>query len=101
MNYYELYNLRVELVRFEWNKCQTDWAMLWDYFEVIWENLYFPDKKWFSFYNLASIIPLLAAKQRFNCVNDWMEKDDEISSVDANCWAIFKIIRTWKTKFYY
>lgn len=97
---FELYDLRVELVRFENWKCVTDGAKIWDYFEVRWENIFIPNGQGFSFYNLASIIPLLAAKQRVsNNPNDWMEIDDEIRAPDANCGAIFKIIRTWKRVF--
>ena len=98
---FELYDLRVELIRFEWWRCVTDGAQIWDYFEVRGENIFIPDGKWFSFYNLAAIIPLLAAKQRVhNHSNDWMELDDEIHAPDANCWAIFKIHRTGKRTFY-
>lgn len=100
MSNFELYDLRVELVRFENNKCVTDWAEIWDFFEVRWENIFLPKGKGFSFYNLSSIIPLLSAKQRVgNHENDWMELDDEIRAPDANCGAIFKIIRTWKRIF--
>ncbi len=100
MKTFELYDLKVELVRFE-NKLQvTDWAKIWDYFLVKWENIFLPEWQWFSFYNLASIIPLLATKQRINNnKNDWIEIDDEIRAADANCWAIFKISRIWKTTF--
>lgn len=98
---FELYDLRIELIRFENWKCVTDWAKIWDYFEVKWENIYIPEWKWFSFYNLASIIPLIWAKQRVsNNKNDWIEIDDEIRAPDINCSAVFKIIRLWKRKFY-
>jgi len=100
MEEFELYDLRVELVRFENGKSSTYDAQIWDYFEVKWENIFIPENKGFSFYNLASIIPLLSAKQRvLNDKNDWMEIDDEIRAADANCGAIFKIIRTWKRSF--
>lgn len=99
-NTFQLYDLRVELIRFESWKKATYWAEVWDYFTVEWENIFIPEWKWFSFYNLASIIPLLAVKQRVNNDNnDWIEIDDEIRAPDANCGAIFKIIRTWKRIF--
>jgi len=98
---FELYDLRVELTRFEDNICMSDGAKIWDYFEVRWENIYLPEWLWFSFYNLASIIPLLSAKQRiYNDDNDWIEIDNEICSPDVNCWAIFTIKRIWKRTFY-
>ena len=79
---FELYDLRIELVRFENEKRMTDGAKVWDYFEVRWENIFIPAEQGFSYYNLAAIIPLLAAKQRVtNDVNDWMELDDESISV--------------------
>lgn len=101
MDNFELYDLRVELTRFEKNKCITYWAKIWDYFEVRWENIYFPDGQGFSFYNLAAIIPILAIKQRVtNDKNDWVEHDEEIRAPDANCWAIFTITRLWKREFH-
>lgn len=100
MKTFELYDLRVELVRFENDICITDGAQVWDYFEVKGENIFLPEGQWFSFYNLASIIPLLSAKQRVdNSENDWIEIDDEIRAADANCGAIFKITRIWKRTF--
>ena len=100
MKTFELYDLRVELVRFENNVCITDWAQIWDYFEVRGENIFLPEGQWFSFYNLAPILPLLSAKQRVNNnENDWMELDDEIRAADANCGAIFQIQRIWKRTF--
>lgn len=98
---FELYDLRVELVRFERDTCMSDGAKIWDYFEVRWENIFLPENQGFSFYNLAAIIPLLAIKQRVkNDSNDWIEHDSEISAPDINCWAIFKITRTNKRTFY-
>ena len=100
-NSFELYDLRIELTRFENGKCMTDWAKIWDYFEVRGENIFIPEGKGFSYYNLAAIIPLLSMKQRVtNHQNDWIEHDDEISAPDFNCWAIFKIIRMSKRTFF-
>lgn len=98
---FELYNLRVELIQFSEWRTMTDGAKIWDYFEVKWENLYFPIWQWFSFYNLAAIIPLLAAKQRVTHSNDWMSTDSDVSAVDIHCWAIFRITRTGTTTFYH
>ncbi len=98
---FELYDLRVELIAFREWKQMTDWAKIGDYFEVRWENIFFPPWQWFSFYNLAAIIPLLAAKQRITHNNDWMTTDSDISAVDIHCGAIFRISRIGKTIFYH
>lgn len=96
----KLYNLRVVLERFEWWKQITYNAKVGDYFDVIWENIFLPEKQGFSYYNLSSIIPLISAKQRVtNNKNDWIECDDEIRAPDYNCWAVFKIYRTGITVF--
>lgn len=100
MKKFKLYNLRIILDRFEWEKRMSYNAKVWDYFEVIWENIFIPKNQGFSYYNLSSIIPLLSAKQRItNSENDWIECDDEIRAPDFNCGAIFKIYRTGMTVF--
>lgn len=88
-----LYDLRIELVEFRNNKSMTYGAKVGDYFEVIGENIFLPTNQGFSFYNLAAIIPLLAAKQRVTNENDWMTTDNEVAAVDVNCGAIFRISR--------
>lgn len=47
----------------------------------------------FSFYSLAALLPLLAAKQRFTEKNDWMTTDESIACPDPNCGAKFVIYR--------
>lgn len=93
-----LYDLRVEVVEIR-GKSQTMGLQIGDYFEVVGENLFFPQNKGFSMYNLAAILPLLPAKQRQTHLNDWMTTDAFVNSVDANCGAIFKITRTNKRVF--
>jgi uncharacterized repeat protein (TIGR04076 family) len=95
---FQLYDLRVELVEIR-GQSFTYNAKIGDYFEVRGENIYLPEGQGFSMYNLASIIPLLPAKQRENHPNDWMETDSFIHSVDANCGAIFEIKRIRKNVF--
>lgn len=69
-------------------------------FTVIGENLIFSDNnKQFSMYALASLLPLLPAKQRPTHENDWMTTDHYIHCPDPNCGAQFKINRISKTTF--
>ncbi len=96
---FELYDLRVELIGFRDGKQMSYDAKIGDYFEVRWENIFFPPGQGFSFYNLAAIIPLLAAKQRVTDPHDWMSTDAEISAVDVHCGAIFRINRMEKRVF--
>jgi uncharacterized repeat protein (TIGR04076 family) len=63
-------------------------------FRVEGEDLIFSENNKFSLYALASLIPLLPAKQRATHVNDWMSSDDIIACPDPNCGAKFKISRT-------
>ena len=88
-----LYDLHVELIGSRDGKIITDGAKVWDYFEVRGENIFLPPGQGFSFYNLAAIIPLLAAKQRHTDAYDWMTTDSDISAVDIYCGAIFRISR--------
>lgn len=62
-------------------------------FVVRGEDLIFPEGGRFSFYSLAALLPLLAAKQRETAENDWMTSDAEISCPDPNCGARFRITR--------
>jgi uncharacterized repeat protein (TIGR04076 family) len=94
---FELYDLRVEVVRCEGKMVCSH--TVGDYFEVHGENLVFPEKNSFSMYALAAIIPLLPAKQRETHKNDWMTTDMEIACPDPHCGAIFKITRIGKRAF--
>ena len=68
-------------------------------FKVIGENFVFDKGGEFSFYSLAAIIPLIAAKQRRTDKNDWMTTDDRIACPDPHCKAVFLITREQKRKF--
>lgn len=52
--------------------------------------------KWLTLYyfTIASILPLLAAKQRPSARNDWMSTDAEIACPDPNCPSKWRIART-------
>lgn len=96
---FTLYNLRVEIV-----KGKEDFVCshhIGDYFEVIGENLHFPQTTSFSLYALSAILPLLPAKQRRTVENDWMTTDHFIACPDPNCAAQFKISRVGKTIFHH
>lgn len=97
---FHLYDLKVELTRTEW-LINSFAAKVWDCFLVQWENLIFPAWWSFSYFNLAAIIPLLAAKQRETDENDWMTTDHEVTGPDPSCKAIFTIKREWKRLFYH
>ncbi len=96
---FTLYDLKVEVIA-------TDRPMVCshkagDYFLVIGENLVFPETNSFSMYALASLLPLLPAKQRMLDENDWMLSDNIISCPDPNCGAQFKITRIGKRIFHH
>jgi uncharacterized repeat protein (TIGR04076 family) len=63
-------------------------------FRVIGEDLVFEAGTTFSFYSLAALLPLLAAKQRLTDDNDWMTTDADVACPDPNCGALFRITRT-------
>lgn len=63
-------------------------------FSVVGENLVFGKNAEFSLYALATLLPLLPAKQRSTHPNDWMTTDEYIACPDPHCGARFKITRT-------
>jgi uncharacterized repeat protein (TIGR04076 family) len=87
-----LYDLRVEVVI-------PDGAAVYcgakpgDYFELKGEMLTLPEGQGMSIYSLASVLPLLAAKQRPIHRNDWMTTDAEIACPDPNCGSRLRIVR--------
>lgn len=96
-DHFELWDLRVEVVGEQSGMVCSH--TVGDYFEVSGENLTLPDGQGFSFYALAAILPLLAAKQRVTDANDWMTTDADIACPDPNCGARFRITRTGKRRF--
>lgn len=68
-------------------------------FRVVGENLVFEDNNFFSMYALATLLPLLPAKQRETDPNDWVTTDEYIACPDPHCGAKFKIVRIDKTTF--
>lgn len=95
---FELHDLRVEVV------APPD-AKLWcgakvgDHFELRGEMLHLPPGQGISIYSLASVLPLLAAKQRMTHPNDWMSTDAEVACPDPNCPSRLRITRLGKRRF--
>ena len=95
---FELYDLRVEAVIPDGAKVYCA-AKAGDYFELRGEMLYLPPGQGISIYSLASVLPLLAAKQRPTHRNDWMTTDAEIACPDPNCGSRLKITRLGLRRF--
>ena len=89
---FELFDLRVEVQA-------PEGARLWcgnrvgDFFEVHGELLHFREDMPFSLYTLASVLPLLPAKQRPAAPSDWMTTDAEVACPDPNCPSRLRITR--------
>jgi uncharacterized repeat protein (TIGR04076 family) len=64
-----------------------------DSFQVIGENLVFPEGGTFYLYALSALLPLLPAKQRPTDARDWMTTDAEVACPDPHCGAVFRISR--------
>lgn len=95
---FELYDLRVEVVAPEGAKIWCG-AKVGDYFELRGEMLYLPPGQGMSIYSLASVLPLLAAKQRVTEAADWMTSDAEVACPDPNCPSRLRITRLGKRRF--
>jgi uncharacterized repeat protein (TIGR04076 family) len=95
---FDLYDLRVEVVAPPGGPIYCG-AMPGDYFELRGELLFLPPGQGFSIYSLASVLPLLAAKQRPTHAHDWMTTDAEIACPDPNCSTRLRITRTGRRQF--
>ncbi len=95
---FELYDLRVEVVAPPGGKIYCN-AKVGDWFELRGELLYLPPDQGFSIYSLASVLPLLAAKQRETDRNDWMTSDAEVACPDPLCSTRLRITRLGKRRF--
>lgn len=93
-----LYDLRVEVVADEGARIYCG-AKVGDYFELRGEMLHLPSGQGISIYSLASVLPLLAAKQRPTHKNDWMTTDAEIACPDPHCGSRLRITRLGIRKF--
>src|SRR5579872_2537004 len=95
---FELYDLRVEVVAPQGGAIFCG-AKPGDYFELRGEMLHLPAGQGFSIYSLASLLPLLPAKQRVTDPHDWMSSDAEVACPDPNCPSRFRITRTGRRYF--
>ncbi|WP_419757703.1 TIGR04076 family protein [Acidisoma sp.] len=95
---FELYDLRVEVVAPAGGPIYCG-AKPGDYFELRGELLFLPPDQGFSIYSLASVLPLLAAKQRTTHRHDWMTTDADIACPDPNCSTRLRITRTGRRRF--
>ena len=94
---FELWDLRVDVI-------QGPRPMVCNhpagsFFELHGENLIFPDGQSFPLYPLATLLPILPAKQRDTHPHDWMTTDTDIACPDPNCGGIFRITRTGRRTF--
>ena len=97
---FELYDLRVEVVAPPGSKIQCG-AKVGDHFELRGEMMHLPPGQGFSIYSLASLLPLLPAKQRTTHPNDWMSTDSEVACPDPHCPTRFRITRLGLRKFHH
>lgn len=97
-DFFELYDLRVDVVIPPGGRVLCG-ARPGDHFELRGEMLHLPPGQGFSIYSLASVLPLLAAKQRPTHPHDWMTTDAEIACPDPNCSTRLRISRLGLRKF--
>ncbi|KAI6778308.1 uncharacterized protein J7T54_008486 [Emericellopsis cladophorae] len=89
---FKLYDLRVEVSCPAGERIMCG-AREGDYFTLQGEMLHLPPGQGISIYSLASVLPLLPAKQRVTDANDWMTTDALIACPDPNCPSQLRIVR--------
>ncbi len=88
----ELFNLRVVVDRIEGRPVCG--MQVGDYFEVTNSSeLRIPEGKHFCMYAIASVLPLLPAKQRQLPDDDWLEKDSLVACPDPDERLVMRIER--------
>lgn len=88
----ELYDLRVTVERIEGRSVCG--LKVGDYFELVESSrLQIPAGRHFCVYALASVLPLLAAKQRQLAQGDWLEQDSLVACPDPEERLIMRIER--------
>jgi uncharacterized repeat protein (TIGR04076 family) len=95
---FDLFDLHVEVVMPDGGPVYCG-AKPGDYFELKGEMLHLPPGQGISIYSLASVLPLLAAKQRPTHAHDWMTTDADIACPDPNCATRLRIRRTGLRRF--
>ena len=94
---FSLYDLRVEWL--EGDKPCWCGAKAGACFYLRGEHLEFPESQTWSIYTLATLLPLLPAKQRETSLNDWMSTDNLVACPDPNCGSRFRINRLGRRTF--
>jgi uncharacterized repeat protein (TIGR04076 family) len=94
---FELYDIRVEVTSN--GKPMNCNHPVGSFFEVSGENLMLPPGQSFPIYVLASLIPIITAKQRPSDPADWITTEDEVACPDPYCGGVFRVIRTGKRLF--
>ena len=97
--YFDLYDLRVEVVIPHPDAKIYCGAKSGDHFELRGELLFLPPGQGFSIYSLSAVLPLLAAKQRETHKNDWMTSDADVACPDPNCETRLRITRIGRRSF--
>lgn len=89
---FTLYDLRVTVVAIEGRSVCG--LRVGDYFELTESSrLRIPAERHFCIYALSAVLPLLAAKQRQNAPEDWIERDSLVACPDPDERLIMKIER--------
>lgn len=92
MGQFDLYDLRVTVVEIRGRSVCG--LAVGDFFELINSSqLRIPSGKHFCVFALASVLPLLAAKQRQMAAADWLERDSLVACPDPEEGLIMKIER--------
>ena len=91
-NKFQLYDLRVTVAEIHGRSvCGLE---VGDYFEVRNSNqIFIPPGRYFCMYAMASVLPLLPAKQRELDKNDWMAADSRVACPDPDERVVMKIER--------
>lgn len=89
---FKLYDLRITVVEIHGRSvCGLE---VGDFFEVRNSNqISIPPGRHFCMYAMASVLPLLPAKQRQLHNNDWMEADSRVACPDPDERVVMKIER--------
>lgn len=92
---FDLYDLRITVERIDGRSVCG--LQVGDYFDLTNSSqLTIPAGKHFCVYAIASVLPLLAAKQRTLDENDWLETDSFVACPDPDERLIMRITRIGK-----
>lgn len=92
---FTLYDLKVTMLHTQDGRKSLSQQKDGTYFLMHGENLIFPcEGNFFPLYALATLLPLLPAKQRETAAEDWMTSDCLIADPDPHSGLQYKIERT-------